>query len=376
MCLITQDEIRDNVVSYPHLLDWFFTQRVESFVKHWLYDILGATWHWYRYEFTVLRGAIHCHGLAKLDNDPNLCELGTKATKGYLAQKEMFTEKSTEQRTLQTIAVGKDAERQICDYFDYLVSCCNPVDGTQWEKPDLHPCRKSFTFALQNDIDLDYIDLVNSVQKHTKCNPGYCLRVDTDGEQKCRFGYPLELNEETYIKFNEITRKTGKEVRPEIVGKRNDSRVNRHQQIQLQGWRANCDIQLIIDHHAYIEYLAKYASKSEKMSSVARDAFVNVVNNISKISSSRSVIRKLMMKCVGERDMGIQEVMHQILSLKLYRSSFNVITFSLENSRKCSITNDEIITEKSCLEVYGNRGSYSTAVQQLNLIDFFSKYDV
>ncbi|XP_057296771.1 uncharacterized protein LOC130625684 [Hydractinia symbiolongicarpus] len=112
------------------------------------------------------------------------------------------------------------------------------------------------------------------------------------------------------------------------------------------------------------------------MSSVARDAFVNVVNNLSKISSSRSVIRKLMMKCVGERDMGIQEVMHQILSLKLYRSSFNVITISLENSRKCSITNDEIITEKSCLEVYGDRGSYSTAVQQLNLIDFFSKYDV
>lgn len=50
----------------------------------------------------------------------------------------------------------------------------------------------------------------------------------------------------THIKFNQIQRKSDIEFRPEIVGKRNDSRVNRHQQIQLQGWRANCDIQLII----------------------------------------------------------------------------------------------------------------------------------
>ena len=46
-----------------------------------------------------------------------------------------------------------------------------------------------------------------------------------------------------------------------------------------RGWRANCDIQLIIDHHACVEYLAKYASKGEKISSVARDALVNVISN-------------------------------------------------------------------------------------------------
>lgn len=107
------------------------------------------------------------------------------------------------------------------------------------------------------------------------------------------------------------------------------------------------------------------------MSSVARDAFVNVINNSSEISSSKSIIRKLMMKSVGERDMGIQEVMHQILSLKLHSSSFNVITVSLENTRKCSIANDELIAEKSCLEVYGNRTSYRPAIENINLVDLF-----
>ena len=40
-----------NVINNPHNVDWFFTQSLESFVKHWLYDTLGAKWHWFRYEY-------------------------------------------------------------------------------------------------------------------------------------------------------------------------------------------------------------------------------------------------------------------------------------------------------------------------------------
>ena len=35
---------------------------------------IGATWYWFRYEFPVQRGSIHCHGVAKLNFDPNLCD--------------------------------------------------------------------------------------------------------------------------------------------------------------------------------------------------------------------------------------------------------------------------------------------------------------
>ena len=31
------------------------------------------------------RGSIHCHGVAKLNNDPGLCKLSNTALKGYLA---------------------------------------------------------------------------------------------------------------------------------------------------------------------------------------------------------------------------------------------------------------------------------------------------
>ena len=70
----SSEQWRQNVINNPHIVDWFFTQRREAFVKHWLYNTLDAKWHWHRFEYQG-RGSIHCHGTAKLKNDPGLCEL-------------------------------------------------------------------------------------------------------------------------------------------------------------------------------------------------------------------------------------------------------------------------------------------------------------
>lgn len=64
---------RNNVINNSHIVDWFFTERLKKFIKHWLYDSLDAKWHWYRFEYQS-RGSIHCHGVAKLNNDPGLCK--------------------------------------------------------------------------------------------------------------------------------------------------------------------------------------------------------------------------------------------------------------------------------------------------------------
>lgn len=82
----SNDEKRQNVINNPQIVDWFFTKRLEAFIKHWLCDTLDAEWHWYRYEYQH-RGSIHCHGTAKLTNDPGLCQLTEIALKGFLAAK-------------------------------------------------------------------------------------------------------------------------------------------------------------------------------------------------------------------------------------------------------------------------------------------------
>ena len=82
----TAENRHQNVINNPHISDWFLTQRLGNFIKHWLYHSLDAEWHWYIFEYQV-RGSIHCHCVAKLKNDPGLCKLSEKAFKGYLAEK-------------------------------------------------------------------------------------------------------------------------------------------------------------------------------------------------------------------------------------------------------------------------------------------------
>lgn len=79
----TSENKRYNVINNPHITDWFFTQRLENFIKHWLYNSLYAKWHWYGFEYQARR-SIHCHGVANLKNDPGLCKLSEKVLKGYL----------------------------------------------------------------------------------------------------------------------------------------------------------------------------------------------------------------------------------------------------------------------------------------------------
>ncbi|XP_066929609.1 uncharacterized protein [Clytia hemisphaerica] len=222
-------DFRQNIIDNPHIVDWLFTERVKSFVKHWLYVSLDTEWHWYRFEFAVMRGSIHCHGLAKLKNDPGICNLTEKALKGFLAENTLKNESEIDvgQYTALRYDVieGKAAETQICDYVDSLMTAVNPIEGPvdEW---------------------------------------------------------------------------------------RNDPRMNRHQQLQLQAWRANCDIQIILDHNAC------------------------------------NVFRKLIIKSVGERDFSAQEVMHQILSLKLHCSTFDVVNCSLEGSRQMKVVDQELIKYK------------------------------
>ena len=364
----------------------FFTQRLESFVKHWLYETLEAKWHWFRYEYQG-RGSIHCHGTAKLSNDPGLCQLTEIALKGFLAQKQKDKGDIVDTEQLdQDIQAGKDASDKVCQYVDWLLSTVNPNPPHEnlWMRPALHPCQKRHEDILDFELDNDYADLLNTVQRHTNCSTNYCLRnKGSQSELKCRFHFPFEYSAKTRLEFEEVHSKGDKvQYRAKVVTKRNDPRLNNNQQLQLQGWRANCDIQVVIDHYACVEYLTKYAAKGEPRSPFLKKVFSSIVTNLHENLDSHKVIKKVVMKTVGERDYAAQETMHQLLSLKLHSSSFNVIPVSLNGSRKVSnvpsVENDGICTSNSPLDHYANRDQFdnSAEVMNLNFIQFATKFKV
>jgi len=94
---------------------------------------------------------------------------------------------------------------------------------------------------------------VNKLQRHTRCNSSYCLRVDRSGQQRCRFGYPKEIVRDTYLHDDNG--------QPELITSRNDPYINPHDRLQLQGWRANVDLKPVLSMNAALQYISKYASK-------------------------------------------------------------------------------------------------------------------
>ena len=155
--------------------------------------------------------------------------------------------------------------------------------------------------------------------------------------------------------------------------------MNRHQRLQLQCWRANCDISIVLDYHSCLEYLTKYASKGENLSCVVRDAFVSVVSNVTEQTDTSKTIKQLMMKAVGQRDMSVQEVMSQLLYLKLFSSSFQVMAVSFDGSCKVKINSNDVITEPSLLDNYATYDKFRTHHQDIllcNFVQFVSQYYV
>ena len=214
--------------------------------------------------------------------------------------------------------------------------------------------------------DDDYVDLLNTVQRHTRCNTNYCLRKkENETELKCRFNFPFQLCTSTKLDFEPVHTKDGTtKYKAKIITKRNDSRLNNHQRLQLQGWRANCDIQVVVDYHACVEYLAKYASKGEPRSPVLKQAFNSIMNSCKNNTNPTKLIKKVIMKSLGQRDFSAQETMHHLMSLKLVSSSFNVITISLDGSRRISNKSSDgsVVTNDSLLDIYANREKYAQTI--------------
>ena len=130
----------------------------------------------------------------------------------------------------------------------------------------IHPCKESYDSVTDN-FQQDYIELVSSVQRHTLCSSACCLKVNQYGNHYCRFIYSVHTNGKTYIK-HATSSNSEVRFRLEAVDKLNDPRLSRHQRIQLNAWRENREIQLIVDYNACVEYLTKYASKAEKLSRI------------------------------------------------------------------------------------------------------------
>jgi ATP-dependent DNA helicase PIF1 len=241
-----------DLINNPYITAWFFEKHFKVFLEKVLIPKWNLEDWWYRFKWQN-RGSTHVHGIGKRKDAP------------ILEWKRMKEDEETMTNMVK--------------YLDSLITTINP--GLDSTVPDRHPCQKR-PEELHDDLQ-DYIKLVNKLQRHTQCNPSYCLRVDRMGQQSCRFGYLKEIIENTYIRDDNNRE-------PELMTARNDPLLNPHDQLQLQDWHANIDLKLILTMNSTLRYISKYASKAERRSASFSEILNKILNNSEPNNSSLSVI--------------------------------------------------------------------------------------
>ena len=294
------------------------------------------------------------------------------AAAGWLAEQEIktCTDQDRKKELILVVQEGIEAKANTLKYADWLVTTCNAsIPDETYSLPDPHPCAVAIDKIV--DIDSDYHDMVNSVQRHTRCSSAYCLRKKPGQEEKCRFDYPRPLLESSTFEFEKLD--SGM-IRTTLITQRNDPRVNSHNRVMLQHWRANVDVQIIIDVEACARYMAKYAAKAEPRSKSVKTIFKTCVDTLHDDSDSRKALRSAMLRAVGERDFSSQETAHMLLSLPLVSCSYNFVTVSLNGSKM--VTKDQqsgdILVQPSIMDAYATRSGLSDT----NLCQFAAQYTV
>lgn len=240
-------------------------------------------------NYLLCRGSPHLHGVFWFEGAPDVTNL----------------EKESEQKI-----------EEVLQYFSDLVTAINP--DTNPEEPGIHPCRTTYNHI--KDFEQDLAQLLNKVQRHTKCSVGYCLK-----NNKCRFKFPKEQQEHSSLKFSEEKKEM------EFEPARNDPLMNKYNRFMIQLWRANMDISPVISKKALISYLAKYISKCETSSQALDEILLSITSKLNEDDPSKKAIQRLFIRCCAERDISAQEVCHTLLGLKLYSAggrSFTILNFS------------------------------------------------
>src|ERR1700761_2290901 len=148
--------------------------------------------------------------------------------------------------------------QEFIQYWDQHVSTWNP--GRTVPPAAVHPSAR--LFSTLEDTKLELAEMLNRLQRHTKCTPTYCQRKTKEtGQIFCRFGFPKECRDQT--KFEKAPNRQFSELHT----RRNDELLNSFNPGIILSWRANVDFRPVINREAVIAYVAKYASKAETKAS-------------------------------------------------------------------------------------------------------------
>ncbi|KAK3920155.1 hypothetical protein KUF71_009442, partial [Frankliniella fusca] len=215
--------------------------------------------------------------------------------------------------------------------------------------------------TVQNSQE-DLAQLLQKVQRHTKCSPDYCIR----------------RNKTTKVKQCTYLGKKKPSGELEFKPERNDPLLNKFNAFIIQLWRANIDIAPVISERALLAYLAKYISKCEVQPKALDEIFSKIVEGMAQDSKAKTAIQKMFIKSCSDRDISAQEVCHTLLSLPFCSSGGRKFIIVNTSPKKWQTLNNEEFDEentskgKNFLEKYRERPDYLNDLSLWNAAKFYN----
>lgn len=269
---------------------------------------MAGTWFWYTVKF--FRGSKvltlplgHIHSFLWLEDAPHLDDLDWNK---------------------------EDDLNQIRDYFARIFTAYNPDPFRPRGQDD---CLLKDVLSLNEletwDLKEDHCALCNRCQKHgalrngvRTCHPSQCFKKGA-----CRYHFPYAVAKQPNV-FIEQEKGAS---RKRFTAQHNDPWLNQHSKVVLLGWRANIDLQPVLDRQAAIKYVSKYASKPEVISQSYRDALGDFCNRLPQELPAENAVRRLFAKMAADRDISAQEAVHLLLGENLVGCSRSFVNLNVRN---------------------------------------------
>lgn len=368
------------LIDNPHLADWWFWQCLQEWKGVFLGNGMGnQTWHWDRAGWQS-RASLHAHGCSswkvEAAGNQRLTDLSRQYLKGFLARRQLHQGRQEVGATSDGGVSDEEYARvqeEICTFLVAVgFTARNPESPAPGEAVSEEQQRaaaeglsrdmRDFSWEDEEATREHYSLLVNACQRHTRCGT-YCLR----GGETCRVGYPHDRQDVVKVEAHcLVSPPTDREEDWQVVvlpprstagEEEHDGFVNRHVMVQLLGWGGNVDSSFIVDRGMAYRYMVKYASKGESMSKEAQKMLTEMINAAHAVHEDErqtmsTMLKRAMMRATTRRDMGCQEVMHNLLQME---SVLHNLTFANVSTDGESVEIDESGRCTTMLQAYSCR---------------------
>jgi hypothetical protein len=215
------------------------------------------------------------------------------------------------------------------DYFARFITATNP---DPFHPRPSHDCLLDDRLLQASrdlwDIKDDHCNLCNRCQHHGTIKDGqrHCVPSQCHRRGSCRFHFPYMVTAEPLAYVDH----TDNEARKRFVPSRNDPWLNQHSTSVLLAWRANIDLQPVLDRKAAIRYISKYASKPEAVSTTYHTALNDFCSRVAHDLPAERVVQRLFAQMAADRDISAQEAVHLLLGESLVGCSRSFVNLNAD----------------------------------------------